>query len=347
MKREKQKKAEYAVIGKPIGHSLSPRLHQKAFDFLGLDSCYTSYEVDPEDLAEFVGSFRGEPTHKNFSPYPEKHIESKTRYQNAKMLGLSVTLPHKKEILNYVDEVSPLASLAGAGNTLYWQGEKLIAHNTDIEGFLSPLASLVDKKYMEIFDLNLKKSFSLESYESDKNYESAGILGAGGAAAAALVGLLFLKDIKKIFICARRLEQAEKICQNILSFLTKMSQDESLSIPQDKVKQQSLENLIKKCQNIVVIGYEERNMQADILVNTIPASLGGQDFNPRDDFSSVRLAYDLLYDSTPFLKKVKSLNIQVLSGYEMFLAQANAQFYLWTNKELPSEALDSIPRKLI
>ena len=98
----------YGVIGWPLAQSLSPLLHNTAFQALGIPAAYMLWELPPEKLPRFVDSMR--------------------------LLGIrgcSVTLPHKVEILPLLDHRSERVELMGAANTLYWRDDRLCGENTD------------------------------------------------------------------------------------------------------------------------------------------------------------------------------------------------------------------------
>jgi len=111
----------YGVIGNPIGHSLSPLLHNWALAQAGLqDKCfYMAWEVGSNQLTAFLN-------HLNLF----------------QVKGLSVTIPHKQAILNFADKIDPLAQQIGAANTLVWQQDTWQAYNTDLFGFCAPLKQL-------------------------------------------------------------------------------------------------------------------------------------------------------------------------------------------------------------
>ncbi len=117
------------LIGYPLSHSLSPRLHAAAFQALGLDGEYQLYPVPPDDrdsLGELV-----------------------RRVRNGELLGLNITIPHKQTIIPLLDELTPTAQAVGAVNTIYVEGGKLTGHNTDAPGFLSDLHKLVVEMLLE------------------------------------------------------------------------------------------------------------------------------------------------------------------------------------------------------
>lgn len=134
--------ALYGVIGWPLAQSLSPLLHNTAFQTLGIPASYMLWEIAPERLADFVASVR-----------------------LLRIAGCSVTIPHKMALLPLLDSVSEQVRLTGAANTIHWQDGKLCGENTDVTGFLAPLA-----------DYPLEEATAL-------------ILGAGGAAHAVAAGL--------------------------------------------------------------------------------------------------------------------------------------------------------------
>lgn len=108
------------IIGHPLGHSLSPVLHNWAFRKAGLDAAYMAWPLPPERLADFITAVRTLP-----------------------ITGVSVTIPHKERIKDMVDEVTDRSALVGAVNTLFWGKDgRLVGDNTDLAGFLRPLKDM-------------------------------------------------------------------------------------------------------------------------------------------------------------------------------------------------------------
>jgi shikimate dehydrogenase len=101
----------YAVIGHPIGHSLSPLMHNTAFQLLRLDCQYEALDIEPASLKQAVERFREQ-----------------------KWGGFNVTVPHKEAIIPLIDEVVPEAHAVGAVNTVVNRNNKLIGYNTDVIG---------------------------------------------------------------------------------------------------------------------------------------------------------------------------------------------------------------------
>jgi shikimate dehydrogenase len=101
----------FAVIGHPIGHSLSPLMHNTAFKLLGLDCHYDALDIEPAALKNTIEQFRTQ-----------------------KWGGFNVTVPHKEAIIPLIDEVSPEALMIGAVNTVANRDNKLFGYNTDVIG---------------------------------------------------------------------------------------------------------------------------------------------------------------------------------------------------------------------
>lgn len=109
----------FGLIGHPLGHSLSPRLHNAALAAAGIDGVYLALPTPPERLAAAVEAMRAWP-----------------------IGGLNVTVPHKVAVMPLLDEVTPEARRIGAVNTLAREGDRLIGHNTDHLGFRAMLDGL-------------------------------------------------------------------------------------------------------------------------------------------------------------------------------------------------------------
>jgi shikimate dehydrogenase len=108
-----------AVLGHPVSHSLSPRMHNAAFLAQGVDLVYAAFDVPPERLAEAIGGLRA-----------------------LGMAGANVTVPHKEAVMRLLDELEPLAARVGAVNTIVNHQGRLVGHNTDVGGFLAALDSV-------------------------------------------------------------------------------------------------------------------------------------------------------------------------------------------------------------
>ena len=106
----------YAIIGHPLGHTMSPALHNSGFEMFQLPAVYMAFPTPPEKLSDFMTAFRTLPIY-----------------------GASVTIPHKETVMKYVDSITPRAQAVGAVNTLFWDNDLLVGDNTDVLGFMAPL----------------------------------------------------------------------------------------------------------------------------------------------------------------------------------------------------------------
>lgn len=106
-----------ALIGSPVEHSLSPVIHQAAFDAAGIDWVYAAFDVAPGRANEAIAAMRV-----------------------LGIRGLSVTMPHKHDVAAAVDRLDPAAAALRSVNTVSWDGDDLVGTSTDGAGFVAALA---------------------------------------------------------------------------------------------------------------------------------------------------------------------------------------------------------------
>ena len=157
--------ALYGVVGAPIAHSLSPVMHNAGFAHTRLNAAYIALEA--RDAGDFVTFARA-----------------------LKLRGASITAPFKVAILDHVDQCEPLARQVGAINTIVVHDGRWMGANTDLEGFVTPLAGRMALRGTR-----------------------ASVLGAGGAARAVAAALK--REGALVRICARRREQAALVAEAI------------------------------------------------------------------------------------------------------------------------------------
>ncbi|HET6514002.1 MAG TPA: shikimate dehydrogenase [Thermodesulfovibrionales bacterium] len=105
------------LFGYPVEHSLSPAMHNAAFEYLGLDYCYITFPVRPDSLGEAVRAIRA-----------------------LDLKGVNVTIPHKENVIGLLDAVHEEASFIGAVNTIENRDGRLTGYNTDGRGFMGSLS---------------------------------------------------------------------------------------------------------------------------------------------------------------------------------------------------------------
>lgn len=207
--------------------------------------------------------------------------------------GCCVTIPHKQAVIPFLDHVTDRVKKVGAANLIYWDGDKLCGDNTDVKGFMDPL----------------------EKNPLPKEYKKVLLLGAGGAARAAVVGL-------------QTLGYSDITVTDIVDNLP-----------------QSLANEF----NLKTVAWDERgNVDAQIIVNSTPLGMLGkfEDQTPfnAEWFKGKGVAYDIVY--TPYYTKFRldaeKMGWMSISGREMFIGQANEQYKIWTGNDLSDKAKQAV-----
>ena len=163
---------KFLVIGNPIDHSLSPKLHNYWINNNSINAIYEKQKLNENELEQVILQIR-----------------------NKKISGVNVTVPFKKTVIPYLDELSHESQKTQSVNTIYLKDNKVVGHNTDIVGF----------------ETSIKKS------KYDPNNKEVLILGAGGVVPSIIFALIKMK-VSKIKICNRTKEKAEnlkKIYKNI------------------------------------------------------------------------------------------------------------------------------------
>ena len=161
----------YCLLGNGIKNSLSPIIHNSFFQSNNLDGYYATLNVNSNDLQTILDTLR------------------KLNFR-----GANVTIPHKTDIIPYLDSLDSLSNSVNAVNTVLYENEKLIGYNTDVEGFMKPL-----RKNIQRFD-----------------NKTAVILGSGGASKAVLYGLINA-NCKELIILNRTIENARQLVSKLNS----------------------------------------------------------------------------------------------------------------------------------
>ncbi|MDQ7055987.1 MAG: shikimate dehydrogenase [Persephonella sp.] len=179
----------YGIVGYPVRHSKSPSFQTAAFQKAGINAVYLPFEVKTEDL--------------------EKAVEG---IKALSIKGVNVTVPHKEEVVRYLDEVSEEVQLIGACNTVKNIDGYLTGYNTDAYGFIEGLREI----------------------EPDFQDKTFLILGAGGASRAVLYGLV-KEGVQKIFVANRTIDKVFQIIKDF-SKLNRFIQEIIIPVYLDKVE---------------------------------------------------------------------------------------------------------------
>jgi len=265
-----------AVIGNPVAHSLSPAIHNAAIEHLGLDFVYLAFKV--EDLK---GALAGLRALDNFR-------------------GLSVTIPHKIEAVQYMDEIAEVDRAIGSINTIIHEQEKLIGLGTDGPSALQALADAgVDLEGKTVL-----------------------MLGAGGAARAIAFPLLRAAKVRQLSI----LDINDTLLQQLSGDLSK---GRPAAIAAEQLTEQSLAAAMAASD--IVIHCTSVGMHPNEDASLVPPEL----FRPGQVVFDI--VYTPL--ETRLLREAQSRGCTVIRGIEMFINQAALQFQYFTGVDAPVEIM--------
>jgi len=271
------------LIGYPLGHSLSPQIHTAALEALGMQGEYRLYPVPPRDegweaLKDLIDGVR-----------------------NRKITGLNVTIPHKSTVIPLLDALTQTASVIGAVNTIYLDGEQVIGDNTDASGFWRDVQSVLpvpDSK-------GLRESRAI-------------ILGAGGSARAVAYALLTRNY--HLTIAARRRNQAIELQRHFPAY-------------QDQITLVDLKHgLTEIDDNVLIVNTTPLGMHPQVDDSPWPLGL---------PFPGGSVFYDLVYNprETRLIKQVKAAGLPGETGLGMLVEQAALAFERWTSMGAPRQVM--------
>jgi 3-dehydroquinate dehydratase/shikimate dehydrogenase len=261
----------------------------------------STYRIDQVDAATRVYGVAGDPVAHSLSPaimnaaLRRENVNGVYLALHAKTLkdllacvrdipihGLSITMPYKQAIVEHLDNTDSHTTKIGACNTVVRaQDGKLYGFNTDAAGVVRPLEQRISIEQAKIL-----------------------VLGAGGAARAAVFGLK--ERGAEIFILNRSAAPAQKLAR------------------QAKAKS------IKRA--------DLKKMSFDVIINATPVGMGNTRESPLNETEiNAKYVFDMIYDpeETRLLKLAKAKGAQVIPGIEMFVHQAARQFEIWTGKPAP------------
>ncbi len=265
------------VIGYPLAHSISPAFQQPAFDYLGLDVSYRAYETPPGALGAFMQGLRGE-----------------------EWLGCNVTIPHKREVLDLVDDVTEEARLIGAVNTVAkGPAGRLTGDNTDAAGFLKAL---------------------IEDAGFEPRGRGAVLLGAGGAALAVAVALL-RAGVSRLWIANRTAPRADVLARSLVGHF------DGARLEVVAMDGQGLRRPLAEASLLVNSTSLGMAHGPDPDASPVPPSLLGPHL----------VVYDLVYNppQTPLLEAASRAGARGQEGLPMLIYQGALAFERWTGRPAP------------
>ncbi len=248
--------ALYCVLGRPVGHSKSPAIHNSAFRKAGVNAVYLAFE--PSSIEQAVKAMR-----------------------SLSIQGASVTIPFKERVMAHLDWVAPLAQQIGAVNTIVNDNGMLKGYNTDCRAAIDPIL-----------------------FHGGLNGKRVCVVGAGGAARAVVHGAA--NEGAKIIVTNRTQDKGRRLAQEVGGQF----------VPPEKAA----------------------DIHADVVINT--TSIGMHPKTNAISFPETALrpemvVMDVVYTpvETRLLNAASARGCAVIDGATMFIAQAAAQFKLWTGMD--------------
>ncbi len=267
------------VIGNPVEHSLSPAIHNAAFQKLGLNFVYLAWKVEAIGDAvkglRALGNFR----------------------------GASVTIPHKVAVLPFLDDVEAIARHIGAINTIISQNGKLLGTNTDATGALR----------------------ALKEGNAPLSGEPVVILGSGGAARAIAFALAAEAGVRHMHLLGIDDQERRGLASDLM-------QKTAVHVADAFLDEQALKTALLEAKVVIhctPIGMTPKTGMSCVPAHLLHHGLTIMDivYNPRD---------------TKLLADAKAAGCRTISGLEMFLYQAAAQFERWTGQPAPIQVMRTV-----
>ena len=268
------------VFGCPVEHSLSPAMHNAAFAALRLSFIYVPFPVSPDALGSAVRSL------------PALGI-----------VGVNLTIPHKENVLPFLDEITDEAREVGAVNTVHCVEGRLLGDNTDGRGFYEPLREL---------------GLSLSGRQ-------AVVLGAGGAARSVVFRLL--REGANVVLTNRTLDRAERLAQDAAG----AGYGAQVRIVDGKAERE-IGNAIAGAELLVHTTRVGMHPAPDALPPV-----------PLEAFHPNLLVYDLVYNpvETRLIQEARRRGCRTLTGVKMLVYQGAAAFERWTGLWPPTDLMEA------
>lgn len=277
------------IIGDPVEHSLSPAMHNAAYAHLRIDDrfVFTAARVRVEDVKDVVQAMRV-----------------------MGIRGLTCTIPHKIEVMQYLDEIDPIAKKIGAVNTVVNDDGVLKGYNTDWLGTVTPLNQII---------VGVRDSHGNPLRLSLKNKRVA-LIGAGGAARAMAFGVLH--EGADLTIFNRTIAKAEDLA------------NELGDVAKNPITASGMDQISS------VIDH-------DVIINATNIGMGEHETKtpiPKEYIAKHHIVFDAVYApyETRLLREAQAQEAAVIHGTEMLLHQGTAQFELYTGQKAPVEVMREV-----
>ena len=259
------------LIGHPVAHSFSPYIHNYLAKEYKVDLKYTCFDVEPDKVKEALEGIKA-----------------------LGIIGSNVTIPHKIEVMHYLDEIDKNAEIIGAVNTIKNENGKLIGYNTDGRGFIKSV---------------------IEARHSLKG-KNVMVLGAGGASRAIVVELA-ASGVRKITICNNTIENAQALSDKVKGHFPEVE----MEVMPLNITEKDLED-VQILINTTPLGMSSKKDLSPIDESIMPPQgliVCDIVYTPHD---------------TKLLKWAIKHDLQVVHGIGMLINQAISSFEIWTGLEL-------------
>jgi shikimate dehydrogenase len=265
------------IIGRSIGHTLSPLMHNTAFKQLNLNFAYGVFQISPEMIRPLISTVK-----------------------SREIRGANVTIPYKQEVMQYLDHIAIDARTVGAVNTIVNDHGVLTGYNTDVDGVRGVILP----------------------YSNEIEGRSIVILGAGGAARAAIHAVATSCRPKRIVIVNRTIGTAERLANDMRS----------------KYENVEIVAAVNTAASVREIG------SAVMIINATSVGMWPvTEASPLPSGVMLRpdqIVFDTIYSpmQTTLLRTAALAGARTLSGFEMLLMQGARAFALFTGHTFPMES---------
>ncbi|GAJ26479.1 shikimate/quinate 5-dehydrogenase [Liquorilactobacillus sucicola DSM 21376 = JCM 15457] len=274
----------YGFIAYPAKHSHSPAMYNCSFRYYDMNACYLAFEVAPDKLSDAVLGIK-----------------------SLGIRGINLSMPFKKEIIPFLDGITPEAQLVKAVNTVKNENGRLIGETTDGAGLFEDL---------QAHGWNLKG-------------KKVTILGAGGAGRS-IIAAASKYGVSKVNIFKRPNATYTRLQEWVAAVAAKSKTEFNVYPYSDSKRMRAVLKQSDILINATNVGMTEQKLpfEEDML----------------ESLSARQLVYDIIYQpaETVLLKRAKEHGCQVCNGFGMLLWQGALAFEFWTGKKMPVEEVKKI-----
>ena len=273
------------IFGDPIAHSLSPQMQNAALRACEIEMQYARFHIRANELRSALLFLR-----------------------KLDFVGINLTVPHKIAAFTQVDEANESATRGGAVNTIRVRDEKLIASNTDGEGF----------------QLAIRTEFSIDLRDL-----RVMIIGAGGGTGRAIAWQCALENCERLVLVNRTLAKASKLVDKLGPCFTGA-------------------RVLGPAARLEAIALDETALRAqladiDLIVNATPLGMNPSDPTPIPTrlIAPHHIVFDCIYGSsrTALLRATEAAGARGANGLSMLLYQGALSFSIWFNRDAPIEPM--------